>query len=426
MFQHLFKKSDFFKNFVTLTTGSAFAQLIPFLLSPVLARLFDADEFGVLGIFVSISALVKVIATARYEMAINLPHKNADAVNLMVGSLIISVIISILTLIAVWLFNDFICNVFNSQRVSKWLYLIPLTVLFTGIIRSFSYWFNRTRRFKTLSFFKVNKSVSQTGASIGGGFAGLNAGGLIGGVVVGDLFGAAYLSTVFYRKDRKYLKLFQKQRMFKVLKRYKDFPLLNTLQAFVDKLRESGLILIISMFFTETLVGYFTFANKYTKAPLTLITYSIGQVFYQRIAQRKATNKPVFPVVKSIVLKLSIISLPFFVALFFFAEPLFAVVFTNKWIVAGTYVKILTPMLFLFFITSPVSTIPLVLEKQRAFLIITMLTNILLIAGIFMVGKMTGNIRLVVTSVSVFMSLMYAVLLLWMLRISYVSDSKIE
>ncbi len=426
MFQKWLRKSDFLKNFVTLITGSAFAQLIPLIFSPILARLFDADDFGVLGIFISISALVKVIATARYEMAINLPKKNADAINIMVGSVIISLLIGLITLLIVWLFNDQICALFNSQSVGKWLYLIPITVFFTGLIKSVSYWFNRTRRFQILSIFKVNKSAAQTGTSIGAGFAGMGAGGLIGGVVMGDLFGSAYLTAKFFQKDKKYLKMFQHQRMFKVLKRYKDFPLLNTLQAFVDKLRESGLILIISMFFTEALVGFYTFANRYTKAPLSLITYSIGQVFYQRIAERKASERPVFPAMKSIVIKIGLVSLPFFVALFLFAEPVFAWIFTEKWLDAGTYVKILSPMLFLFFVVSPVSTIPLVLEKQKTFLSLTIITNIALVVAVFLVGKISASIEAVVISISVFMSVMYLVMLGWMLKIAYFNDMKNE
>ena len=55
---------------------------------------------------------------------------------------------------------------------------------------------------------------------------------------------------------------------------------------------------------------------------------------------------------------------------FFFLAPwLFPFVFGQKWKMAGEYAQILTPMFFLKFITSPLSSMYIIAQKQRLELI---------------------------------------------------------
>ncbi|OYT14961.1 MAG: hypothetical protein B7C24_15535 [Bacteroidetes bacterium 4572_77] len=76
--------SEFRKNFLSLFTGTAAAQAIPFLLEPVISRLFLPQEFGVFELYVAFVTIIGSIATLRYEMAIVLPAKNSNAFNIFV------------------------------------------------------------------------------------------------------------------------------------------------------------------------------------------------------------------------------------------------------------------------------------------------------------------------------------------------------
>ena len=58
-----FPRSEFGKNVLTLITGTSVAQAIPIALSPVLTRLYTPEDFGILYLFVSISAVFSSIAT---------------------------------------------------------------------------------------------------------------------------------------------------------------------------------------------------------------------------------------------------------------------------------------------------------------------------------------------------------------------------
>ena len=57
--------------------------------APILTRLYDPDDFGLLAVYSGILALVLVVASVRYELAIPLPEDEEEAANIAVLSLLI-------------------------------------------------------------------------------------------------------------------------------------------------------------------------------------------------------------------------------------------------------------------------------------------------------------------------------------------------
>src|SRR5574344_2469539 len=114
--------SDFIKNVFTIFTGTVIAQAIPFLVEPIIARIYSPADFAVLYVYLSVANLFSIIATGRYELAIMLPKDDKKSINLIGVSLIISLIISALSLLIVLIFNSQICSVLHNDDVSSYLY----------------------------------------------------------------------------------------------------------------------------------------------------------------------------------------------------------------------------------------------------------------------------------------------------------------
>ena len=83
-------RSEYIRNTLTLVSGNTVAQFIPLLAEPILTRLFPPEDFGLLALFISISSLFSIIATGRYELAIMLPSKERDAMNLVGVSFLVT------------------------------------------------------------------------------------------------------------------------------------------------------------------------------------------------------------------------------------------------------------------------------------------------------------------------------------------------
>ncbi|MDC1200166.1 oligosaccharide flippase family protein, partial [bacterium] len=100
-----FFSSEFSKNVLTLMTGTTISQAIPLAATPILTRIYTPEDFGVLALFSSITAILGLLATGKYEMAILLPKDDKDALNIVYLSVILSAIFSIILFTIVFLFN---------------------------------------------------------------------------------------------------------------------------------------------------------------------------------------------------------------------------------------------------------------------------------------------------------------------------------
>jgi O-antigen/teichoic acid export membrane protein len=198
-------KSEFSRNVLTLITGTTIAQAIPIAISPILTRIYTPADFGVFALYMSIASIMSVIATGRYELAIMLPKKDEDAINIVALSLMISFFISLVSLMIVFIFNSQITNLLGNHEISNWLYFIPITVLLTGIYQSFNYWSNRKKHYKRLALSRVLQSGTTSSANLGMGYYGFGSSGLILGGVLGQGIAVTMLAKVIWKEDNKLL-----------------------------------------------------------------------------------------------------------------------------------------------------------------------------------------------------------------------------
>ena len=140
-------RSEFSRNVLTLMTGTSIAQAIPIAVSPILTRIYTPEEFGSFALYMTIVSLLSILVTGRYELAIMLPKKDEDAINLVALSILISFIISVFVFLIVFIFNTEITDWLANKAISSWLYLIPLSIFFSGLYQSLYFWNNRLDTF---------------------------------------------------------------------------------------------------------------------------------------------------------------------------------------------------------------------------------------------------------------------------------------
>ena len=366
MINKLKPKSEFTRNVLTLMTGTTIAQAIPIAISPILTRLYTPEDFGVFALFLSISGLFSIISTGRYELVIMSPKSNKEAINILVLSIIISCIISIISFFIIFFLYDDILKFVNNKNIGKWLYFIPFTVFFVGLYQSLNFWFNRKKQYKILATNRVIQTGSNSAMSLLFGFNKFSFG-LIWGYLFGFIISSIRLFLIFIKEDNKLNKYINRNTMLKVLKKYKKMPIYNLPNAFIDGLRVSGINILISQFFSTAILGQFSMAFKMVQAPMGLIGGSISQVFFQKVSV--SNKQDLYNIALSLIKKATLIALPIFLFIFIYAPYLFTFIFGEKWELAGKITSILTPWLFLNFITSPLSTLFIVINKQNLLLI---------------------------------------------------------
>src|SRR5690625_4809932 len=107
-----FKNNTFIKNVLVLVSGTAAAQVVAMVLSPIITRLYGPEAFGVMGTFNAIVTIIAPVAALTYPIAIVLPKKDRDAKGIIKLSLLIAGFIAMLTTLILFLFSKQILNLF--------------------------------------------------------------------------------------------------------------------------------------------------------------------------------------------------------------------------------------------------------------------------------------------------------------------------
>ncbi|MFO7843100.1 MAG: oligosaccharide flippase family protein [Bacteroidales bacterium] len=150
------RTSEFYKNVLTLVSGTAIAQAIPILISPILTRLYSPSDFGLIALYLAIVNIFVIVATGRYNLAIMLPEDEKEASDLKFLSIYINLFVSIILLFVVLILNDPVTRILDNEDISVWLYFIPLSVFIRALFKIYEYYENRRKNYKSISFANVS------------------------------------------------------------------------------------------------------------------------------------------------------------------------------------------------------------------------------------------------------------------------------
>ncbi len=386
-------RGRFAADVMKLAGGTTFAQALGILVAPVLTRLYAPDAFGTAAIFISIVGIIGVVSCLRYELAIMLPERDEDAASLLAVSLLFVPIVAGLSAISILFARDPIMRLLKAPDLAPYLWLLPLIVLAHGIFLALNYWNSRTKRFGRLSVAKGAQSIVTSGTQLGLGIAGITqAGGLIGSKVLASMSVAAVLGKQTWRDDGHVIKQGASwHRMMAGLRRHKKFPLYGTWSALLNSISWQLPSFLLSSFFSTSVVGYYALGTRVLRLPMSLIGSAIAQVFFQRAAEAKIEGT-LDRVVENAYRRLVMLGMFPLLMLTIVGRDLFMIIFGDNWAEAGVYTQILSVWTFFWFISSPLSTLYSVLERQRAGLILNMVIFITRFVSL-LVGGLLRNVQ---------------------------------
>jgi O-antigen/teichoic acid export membrane protein len=368
-------------------TGTTIAQAIPIAISPILTRIYTPEDFGVFALYMAIVSIIAVVATGRYEMAIMLPKKDSDAINIVALSILISFFVSFISLVIVFVFNSQITNLLNNPEISNWLYFIPITVLLTGIYQSFNYWSNRKKQYKRLATSRVVQSSTTASANLGMGFCGLGSSGLIVGQVLGQSISATILGKLIWNEDKEKCRYIKISKILALANRYIRFPRYDIFASILNVSSHKITHVLFNSLFNSTVAGYFFLMQKILSLPLVFISSAIADVFRQSASYEFSQYKNCKNIFMSTLKKLFMLSLIPVIILYLFSVELFTFIFGDEWKIAGEYAKTFAPVLMIQFISSPLSIVFYIAEKQNINLYLQILLIVLVLISMFIASS---------------------------------------
>jgi O-antigen/teichoic acid export membrane protein len=352
-----------------LVSGSVASQILAILLVPLITRIYSPDDMGVFQLFVAISGILVIFSSFSYQFAIMLPKSEEDSANIFILSSILVTFISLLIAVAVIIFPEeieyVIEYIFHASGSSKYLIYLPVIVFFNGLFFVQNYWLSRKLRFGVIAGSRIINTLSTkmfqlipfwTASPLG----------LIAGYALG--YGLADLAMLKgIRKDFKIFRKVSIKKMKEMAIEYRNFPLFSSWSTLANTISPQVPTFLLAYFYSTNVVGYFSLASQVVNMPMGLIGNAIQQVFFQKISEVKNGNSSgdMKTIVSEVYKKLILIGIFPMILLLILGEEIFTFAFGKNWHVAGTYVKILVPFIFLVFLALPISTLYSVYEKQK-------------------------------------------------------------
>lgn len=373
-----FIKSSFIRNVFIMATGTAGAQAVTMALSPIITRLYGPEAFGILGTFSALIQIIIPIAALTYPIAIVLPKSDENAKKLIKLSLYITFFISFITALSLLIFNTSIVKVFQIEEIAPFLYLIPLVIIFAGIMQVTEQWLIRTNQFSINAKASFLQSVVTNGSKAGIGLIYPSPSVLVIIQTIGN--GVKALIMVMFARNKKYNKntyVDEKILSLKELaKKYIDFPLYRSPEVFLSSITQNLPVLLLTSLFGPASAGFYSIGRTVLGLPSRLIGQSIGDVFYPRISEAANNGENLNKLIKKATIVLAVIGIIPFGIVILFGPFLFEFVFGKGWNVAGEYARWIALSSYSIFVNKPsVRSMP-VLRAQRFQLFFTIITLI--------------------------------------------------
>jgi len=390
-FRRRLQRGSLARDVLTLVAGTAAAQLIVVVTSPILTRIFGPAEFGAFSAAMAILSITMTLACLSYDNAVPLPEEGSDAASLFALCLVISLGITGFFGIAMLLAGSTILHLLDARILDPYVPLLVISQLFGGVMIAATAWSVRVRLFGAMATNRVMQTAALVGVQIAGGVTGLGAFGLLLGDVARSVTGAAGLLVASARAGWWPLRGASIDGMRRMARRYRRFPIYSMPSSMINAIGlQAPLILMITLYGIEV-GGEYALAERVASVPVALLARSMSQVFFAEAARQRAIPGGLTALFRRTTLGLARIGAIPALAIALVAPVAFGPIFGAEWSDAGLYTALLMPMMFLSIVMSPTGAALGVVERQdlhalRELLRLVMVVTAALVAAALSAG----------------------------------------
>lgn len=345
---------QFIRAVSILVGGTVVAQAILAITLPIATRLYSPDQFSTLAVFTGIVSILSVATCLRYDIAVPLPERDADAVTMVLLASAIAAAINILLLAVVLLIPSTLAQALGHPELAEHLWLVPVAIFLAGAYSTMQFWFVRNKRFRLLAQNRIAQAAGSAATQVSFGLAGIAPLGLLLGQVVNSGLGAVGLGARFISHQRAVAAQTTISDFRRVAHQYRRFPKYSALEALCNSAAIYLPIILLSAWASGPEAGYLMLGMYAMQVPMSLIGNAVSQVYMSRGAEEERAGRlaPFTVDVLSGLIKAGVGPL---ICVSIAAPELFKLVFGPDWVRAGVLIGWMAPWFVMQFLTAPVS-----------------------------------------------------------------------
>jgi|JI7StandDraft_1071085.scaffolds.fasta_scaffold02767_5 lipopolysaccharide exporter len=348
-------------SFITVAGGTLLSQIITFLASPAISRLYSPTAFGYFSTYSATISILAVISCARYELAIPLPKDIKQSIGIFRLAFFISLIIALVSIPVI------LVSYFLFDLEARFVYILyPLVIILNALGLCLNLLHNKVGNYGHSSLSKILQAIIVTIISLSISTMSQSYG-LIISSFFGQLINIIYLLVLLSPQIKKSLfePIFNRSELFDILKNYIELPKLSLLPAFLNIFSSQIPNYLVSALYGAAFAGFYFFSLRLVVLPMSLIGSSINEIFYQKIIEKKNNGEKIYSFFKNNLIFLSFTGGIFFLAIYFFSQRLIPLFFGAAWINSVIVCKILALSMFIKLIVSPLTMTFIALNRVR-------------------------------------------------------------
>lgn len=393
-----------------LSGGNAIGQIIVLLAAPLITRLYTPSQFGIMALYVSITSVLSVVVSLRYEVAIALPESDRDALVLVKLCLCIVGLTALSFLIISLFYREYIAALLKVPELTTHLLLLPISVLLLGSFNIFRSWCIRKAEFVSVGKARVSQVISSVLIQLAG--APLGTVSLIVGQLANQGAGSIRLGKIALGQSG--FKNYPLSDLKRLLVRYKKFPLITTWASLLNRVGHHLPTFFLAYYFGAPVAGLYALANRVLKSPGLVFKNSISSVFLATAAKQRHTGD-LSKLTRKAHELLAAVFMPPLLMVSLLSPQLFGIVFGSDWASAGDYSQWILLIIYWSFAASPLMCLFSILEIQENELYFQLQLIAFRVAGL-VVGGYMGSPLASIAIFSLMTSAHYLILLIWLFR----------
>lgn len=364
-------QGGFLKAVSVLVGGTAFAQLLTVISLPIITRLYTPEQFSVFAIYVSMLGILGVICCLRFEIAIPIPEDKQEAISLSVLAIVSNIIFSILLCLVIFLFSKPLLTWMGKVEILDYIWWLPVGVFFTGLFTTFQYWATRQKQYNIIAKTSVVQAGVGSITQIVSGLLGYGVLGLVFGQVVKSSAGMIKLAKNFYQDCSQFIKKENFSNLKSVFKKNIQFPKYSVWDALANTASIQLPIMMIALLSTGGEAGFLMLAMQLLAIPMTFIGRAVSQVYLAE-APAKVESGEIGEFTVKVLENLLLIGISILVAIGILSPLFVKYIFGQQWAGMGVMISWMIPWFIFQLISSPISMIMHVVNKQKLLLVLTL------------------------------------------------------
>ncbi len=412
-FKSIFRNT-FFRSIATLMSGTLVAQVISFLISPLMTRIYTEEQIGEYTLILTAVTMFGAVICGRYDMSIVSEENDKDVFAIIKLSFVISVVLSLVAAVgyAIYFF------VSDSLEMSPfgsfaWIFAFLLLSGVGHILQSYN---NRDREYRLMASVQVTKEVAKATTLAGFGFLGMGTLGLLISYLVSSFAGIGRQAKRLMANLSSILSA-PRSEVISVAKKHRRQPLYSVPASFANSFAYSVINIFVNGLFGTAVLAHYSMSYRMLGIPLSLISGTTSKAYYEKAAREyNQTGKfnRTFIQTSSFLLAIAV---PMILLLMLLAPWAFELFFGEGWGKSGEYVRYLAPMFGIRLVVSALTPTMIICNKQRNELIIQALFIVSTVIA-YLIGRYTDSMSVFMIAISVLFSVVYVMFYIYMYKLS--------